>query len=70
MAGLTWEDAEDIGLALFEKHPSVDPITLRFTDLHRMVTELEDFDDEPTRSTEGKLESIQMAWYDEYQENT
>ena len=49
MAGLSWEDAEDIGLALFEKHPTVDPITVRFTDLHKFVMELEDFDDEPTR---------------------
>ncbi len=69
MAGLSWEDAEDIGLALYEKHPTVDPITVRFTDLHKFVMELEDFDDEPTRSNEGKLERIQMAWYDEYQEN-
>ena len=69
MAGLSWEDAEDIGLALYEKHPTVDPITVRFTDLHKFVMELEDFDDEPTRSNEGKLERFQMAWYDEYQEN-
>ena len=41
---------------------------MRFTDLHRMVTELEEFDDDPKASTEGKLEAIQMAWVDEYRE--
>ncbi|NWF82564.1 MAG: Fe-S cluster assembly protein IscX [Bryobacteraceae bacterium] len=63
---LTWEMAEDIGIALNEKFPDIDPLTVRFTDLHRMVTELEDFDDDPQRSNEAKLEAIQMAWHEEY----
>jgi 2Fe-2S ferredoxin len=33
---------EDIGIALSEKFPDVDPLTVRFTDLHRYVTELPD----------------------------
>ena len=37
---LGWRDAEDIGIALSEKFPDVDPLTVRFTDLHRWVTEL------------------------------
>jgi len=37
---LTWEDAEDIGMLLSEKHTEVDPLSVRFTDLHRYVTEL------------------------------
>ena len=65
---MTWKDAEDIALALMDAHPDVDPLTVRFTDLHRMVTELEEFDDDPKASTEGKLEAIQMAWVDEYRE--
>ena len=67
-AKLEWTDAEDIALALLEKHPDIDPLTIRFTDLHQWVTELEDFSDDPMTSTEGKLESIQMAWYEEWQE--
>ncbi len=66
MAGLTWNQFEDIALALYEKYPDVDPLTVRFTDLHRWVTELEDFDDDPAASNEAKLEAIQMAWYDEW----
>jgi FeS assembly protein IscX len=57
--------AEDIGIALQEKFPGVDPLTVRFTDLHKMVVELEDFGDDPLASNEAKLEAIQMAWHEE-----
>lgn len=66
---LKWENAEDIGLALQEKYPDLDPLTVRFTELHRYVTELPIFADDPKRSNEGKLEAIQMAWYEEWKEN-
>lgn len=65
---LTWADTEDIGLALFELYPDIDPLTLRFTDLHRRVCELEDFGDDPKASNERKLEAIQMAWLQERQD--
>ena len=63
--GLTWRDAEEIAIALAEKFPDADPLGIRFTDLHRWVTGLEDFEDDPKASTEGILEAIQMAWVDE-----
>lgn len=69
MQALTWDNAEGVGLALYEKRPDLDPLTVRFTDLHKWVTELEDFEDDPAKSTEGKLEAIQMAWHEEYEEN-
>lgn len=62
---LTWDSAEDIALALCEKFPSVDPLTVRFTDLHKWVTELDGFADDPAKSNEAKLEAIQMAWHEE-----
>ena len=65
---LMWADAEEIGIQLQEKHPELDPIKLRFTELHALVTKLEGFADDPGKSTEGKLEAIQMAWYEEHQE--
>ena len=68
MPDLTWDDAAEIGFQLCEKHPHVDPLTVRFTDLHRYVTELPDFTDDPKRSNEGKLEAIQMAWHEEREE--
>jgi FeS assembly protein IscX len=63
---LTWRDTEDIGISLSEKFPDVDPLSVRFTDLHRWVTELPDFADDPKASNESTLEKIQMAWLDEY----
>jgi len=64
--GLTWKDAEDIAIALMEKFPDTDPLTVRFTDLHRWVQELPDFADDPKVSNESILEAIQMAWHEEY----
>ena len=61
-----WRDSEDIGIALNEQFPEVDPLTVRFTDLHRYVTELREFSDDPKGSNEKLLEAIQMAWLDEY----
>ncbi len=69
MAGLTWDHTGDIALALHEKFPDQDPLQVRFTDLHQWITELEDFGDNPSASTEGKLEAIQMAWYEEWKDN-
>ena len=63
---LMWRDAEDLGIALSEKFPETDPLTVRFTDLHKWVTELSDFADDPKSSNESTLEKIQMAWLDEY----
>jgi FeS assembly protein IscX len=68
MPGITWDQTDNIALSLLEKHPDVDPLTVRFTDLHKWVTELEDFKDDPAASSEGKLEAIQMAWYDEWKD--
>ena len=59
---------EGIGLALHEKFPSIDPLTVRFTDLRQWVVELEDFAGEAAGSSEAKLEAIQMAWHEEWVE--
>jgi FeS assembly protein IscX len=66
--GLRWDDAEDLAIELVDAHTGVDPLTVRFTDLHRMVTELDEFDDDTKASSEGKLEAIQMAWLEEYRD--
>jgi FeS assembly protein IscX len=67
---LTWDDAEDIGILLSETHPEIEPLTVRFTDLHRYVIALPDFKGDPAASNEGKLEAIQMAWHEEFQDRT
>jgi len=65
---LTWDRAEDIAIELAEKYPELDPLTVRFTDLHQYVIGLPNFKDDPMKSNEAKLEAIQMAWHEEYQE--
>ncbi len=65
---LIWADAEDIGIRLQEEHPDLDPLTVRFTDLHAWIMALPDFKGDPQESNEKKLEAIQMAWYEEYQD--
>ena len=62
---MKWTDAEDIGIALFDKFPGVDPLTVRLTDLRERVLGLEGFDDDPKASNEPRLEAIQMAWCEE-----
>ena len=62
---LKWIDSLDIAIALDEAHPDVDPQYIRFTDLHRWVCELDEFDDDPQHSNEKILEAIQLAWIDE-----
>ena len=69
MMKLTWDKFEDIGMALYEEHPDVDPLKVRFTDMHKWIIELDDFEDDPARSNEAKLEAIQMAWHEEWQDN-
>ena len=65
---MRWSDAEDIAIALIEAHPDIDPLSVRFTDLHKWVVALEDFDDDPKASNEGLLEAIQMKWLEEYRD--
>jgi FeS assembly protein IscX len=66
---MTWDDAEDIGIELSEKYPETDPLTVRFTDLQKYVIALDGFSDDPAKSSEGKLEAIQMAWYEEWKDS-
>lgn len=63
--GMRWTDIHDIAIALEEKHPGVDIMGVRFTDLWKWVQELPGFEDDPQKSNEKILEAIQMAWLDE-----
>ena len=62
---MKWTDSLDIAIELVDSYPDIDPKTINFVDLHRMVCELDAFDDDPKRSGEKILEAIQMAWIDE-----
>lgn len=62
---MKWTDTREIAIALTETHADVDPLTVRFTDLHRWVCALPGFNDDPQHSNEKILEAIQMTWIDE-----
>ena len=62
---LTWKDTDEIAYSLIDAHPDQDPLKLSFPKLHKLIVELEDFGDDPEKSSESILESIQMAWYEE-----
>ena len=62
---LKWTDAREIAIALAEAHPDADPQWVRFTDMHKWICALEEFNDDPQKSNEGILEAIQMAWIEE-----
>jgi FeS assembly protein IscX len=67
--GLTWQDVDDIGFELAQAHPDEDPGNIALPELLRMVTELDDFEDDPERVDEGTLERIAQAWEDAFARN-
>lgn len=67
--GLKWDQAHEIAEVLTENHPGINPLQVRFTDLRQWVVDLDEFDDDPAGSSEAKLEAIQMAWKEIYEEN-
>jgi FeS assembly protein IscX len=62
---MKWTDVQEIAMALTDTHPEIDPQYVRFTDLHRWITELPGFDDAADRSNEKILEAIQAAWIED-----
>ncbi len=58
-----WLEVDRIAEALADAHPGVDPLTIRFTDLRRMVETLPGFREEPGHPVNERiLEVIQMSW--------
>tara|TARA_X000000368_G_C22779178_1_gene600732 strand:- start:313 stop:513 length:201 start_codon:yes stop_codon:yes gene_type:complete len=62
---LKWSDYREIAICLEDLFPDKDNINLRYTDLHKWVINLDDFNDDPNLSNEKILEAIQMAWIEE-----
>ena len=62
---MLWTDVNEIAIELAEKHPDIDPTYILFTDLRRLVMELESFIDSPEKTNEKTLEAIQMLWIEE-----
>ncbi len=62
---MKWTDTQIIAEDLYDKHPDIDPKTIRFTDLMTWVIDLEGFDDIADHCGEKILEAIQLAWIEE-----
>lgn len=65
IAIMKWTDSLTIAESLYDKHPEIDPKTIRFTDLMEWVMVLDGFNDEPQHCGEKILEAIQLAWIEE-----
>lgn len=64
---MKWTDVQRIAEELYDRDPGLNPVTVRFTDMHQWICELEDFDDDPEGSNEQILEAILMKWIEEYE---
>ncbi|MGB0663755.1 MAG: Fe-S cluster assembly protein IscX [Pontibacterium sp.] len=62
---MKWVDVNDIAIELADNHPEIDPLTISFPALMKLVSSLPEFDDEDGRCGEKILEAIQMAWIEE-----
>lgn len=62
---MKWTDTQCIAEELFDRHPDIDPKTVRFTQLRQLILDLSEFDDDPQRCGERILEAVQQAWIDE-----
>ena len=64
---MKWTDTQLIAEELYDRNPDLDPKTVRFTDLHKWICELEDFEKEKNKSNESILEAILLKWLDEFE---
>jgi len=69
-APLNWDNVTEIGIALADRFRDLNPLELQFTDIHRYVTELPGFRDDPKASNDAKLQAIQQAWHEEWEDRT
>ena len=60
-------DIQVIAWAINDRDHDLHPVTVRFTDMHQWICELEEFDDDPEGSNESILEAILLKWIEEYE---
>ena len=62
---ISWTDSLEIAISLEDAYPDIDPITINFVELRKLVMALEEFNEGDTQCGEKILEAIQMCWIDE-----
>jgi FeS assembly protein IscX len=70
MPTLTWDNADELGVLLSQKHIELTPLSVPYSEVQRYAAELPGFKDDPANLTEGKLEAIRNAWHEEFQDRT
>lgn len=65
MEKVYWDDPYPIALALIERHPGVDPLSVDWATLHSWVIDLPQFADDKSIASVSLLEDIQQEWYEE-----
>ena len=66
--GLNWNDFRELGEMLFEKYDTLNPLSVRFADMHKWILDLEGFEGKADESNEKALEAVQMAWYEDWKD--
>jgi FeS assembly protein IscX len=67
---LTWADTNKIAILLVDVHPGLAPDAIALEDVHRYVTALDGFKDDPQVFDEPTLTTIRNAWNTEFLERT
>jgi FeS assembly protein IscX len=58
-----WLEVDRIAEELADAHPGIDPLTVKFVELRRMVEALTNFQGDPAHPVNERiLEAIQMSW--------
>jgi FeS assembly protein IscX len=58
-----WLEVDRIAEELADAHPGMNPVTVRFTELRKLVEALPGFKPDPAHPVNEKiLEAIQMSW--------
>ena len=65
---IDWSDTLEIAIQLQEEFHDLHLFTVRFTDMHKWITELPGFIGNPQKSNEGLLEAIKLKWHEEYED--
>ncbi len=65
-----WLDVQMIAEELADAHPDIDPVSIGFPELRRLVEELPDFEAQDGHSCNEKiLETIQALWLEELEDS-
>ncbi len=60
-----WDADYAIILGLMERYPKADVESIGIEQLHQMIVELPEFEDDPDLATDAILERILWEWYEE-----